>query len=300
MVKIDQHFDFTGSEPVMAEVYRFATTTTGDDISTEVQKRARLLFLDLIGVLAAGSQTELSRIICSYAADHHGAGGAAATIPFDGRRVSPSGAALAAGMTLDAIDAHDGHRLVKGHVGCAVLAALLACAEDLRVTDGRELLTSLVIGYQLGTRAGRALHEAPETGDEYHTSGVWSALAGVSAAYLARAGFTGAPVVSIERSHLQHYWNDLGRNWETLQQYVKPQPVCPWTQPATTAAEHLLRDHKIDTADITRIEIDTFEEATKLSQTMPTNTEEAQYNVPFPLATLLVRSQVGATEVTHT
>jgi 2-methylcitrate dehydratase PrpD len=126
----------------------------------------------------------------------------------------------------------------------------------------------------------------------------WGALAGVSAAYLARAGFTGAPVVSIERVHLQRYWLDLGTNWETMQQYVKPQPVCRWTQPASTAAADLMRVHELDSTRIVSIDIDTFEEATQLSHALPTNTEQAQYNLPFPVATVLVRGQVGAVEVT--
>jgi 2-methylcitrate dehydratase PrpD len=350
MPEIDQSFDFAGSEPVIDAVYRFATELAWSDVPPTVQDRARLLLLDLIGVLGAGMGTDLSDIIRSHVVDHFGAGGAAATLPFDGRVVSPAGAALATGMSLDAIDAHDGHRLVKGHVGCAVLPALLAYSDDVGLVDGEEFMTALVIGYEIGTRAGRALHEAPETMGEYHTSGAWSALAcaavgarlmglgaeqfahavaiaeyhgprsqmmkvvanptmlkdgsgwgalaGVSAAYLARAGFTGAPVVSIERVHLQRYWLDLGTNWETMQQYVKPQPVCRWTQPASTAAADLMRVHELDSTRIVSIDIDTFEEATQLSHALPTNTEQAQYNLPFPVATVLVRGQVGAVEVT--
>jgi hypothetical protein len=104
--------------------------------------------------------------------------------------------------------------------------------------------------------------------------------------------------VSIERVHLQRYWLDLGTNWETMQQYVKPQPVCRWTQPASTAAADLMRVHELDSTRIVSIDIDTFEEATQLSHALPTNTEQAQYNLPFPVATVLVRGQVGAVEVT--
>ena len=52
--------------------------------------------------------------------------GREARILFDGRRASLAGAAFAGAATIDALDAHDGHVLTKGHAGVAVLPALLA------------------------------------------------------------------------------------------------------------------------------------------------------------------------------
>ncbi len=46
----------------------------------------------------------------------------------DGREVSPPGAALANGMTIDSLDIHDGHPLTKGHAGAAIVPALFASA----------------------------------------------------------------------------------------------------------------------------------------------------------------------------
>ncbi len=48
--------------------------------------------------------------------------------------------------------------------------------------DGQEFLTRVVIGYELGSRLGQALHA---TAKDYHTSGAWCALA--NAALGARA-----------------------------------------------------------------------------------------------------------------
>jgi len=75
----------------------------------------------------------------------------------DGRKVSVAGAALANGMTIDALDAHDGHKLAKGHIGCGVIPAALALAEAEGRLDAHTFLTSVVIGYEIGTRAGIAL-----------------------------------------------------------------------------------------------------------------------------------------------
>jgi len=78
-------------------------------------------------------------------------------------------------MTIDAIDAHDGHRITKGHSGCTVVPATFAFADAIGANqlDGRELLTLLTIGYEVVTRAGIALHS---TVPDYHTSGAWGAV----------------------------------------------------------------------------------------------------------------------------
>lgn len=54
----------------------------------------------------------------------------------------------------------------------------------------------------------------------------WGAFAGVSAAYLARDGFTGAPAVTLEAADQADLWSDLGSRWRIMEQYLKPWPVC--------------------------------------------------------------------------
>ena len=49
---------------------------------------------------------------------------------FDGREASLAGAAYAAATQTDNLDAHDGYNPVKGHIGVAVIPALLALAEQ--------------------------------------------------------------------------------------------------------------------------------------------------------------------------
>ena len=86
--------------------------------------------------------------------------------------------------------------------------------------------------------------------------------------------------------------------FEILNQYIKPHPVCRWTQNPIEAVSKLLADRSIDSRDIVAIVVETFEEATLLSQEIPRDTEQAQYNVPFHLAVMLARGKVGAFEVT--
>ena len=144
-----------------------------EDLPLDIVAQARRCVLDLIGVAAAATGTELSRIARNYAVTQMGTAGRGARLIFDGRRVSPTGAAYAGAATVDALDAHDGHRLTKGHAGVALLPALLAFFDHTDAADGREFLAALVMGYEIATRAGIALHA---TVSDYHTSGAWNAL----------------------------------------------------------------------------------------------------------------------------
>ncbi|MBT5294617.1 MAG: MmgE/PrpD family protein, partial [Octadecabacter sp.] len=129
-----------------------------DTIPEEMLGLGRKWLLDLLGVAAGATGTAMSHLIRNHAAEHFAPNQRKAAILFDGRLVSPGGAALAGGMTIDALDAHDGHKLTKSHVGCGVLPALLAFTQAEKLTDDRAFLASLVVGYEIGTRAGIALH----------------------------------------------------------------------------------------------------------------------------------------------
>jgi len=96
-----------------------------------------------------------------------------------GERVSAAGAALANGFCGNALDIDDGYRNVKGHPGACALPPVLAAAELADGCSGREFLTTLVIAYELGIRAGVIRHA---TYAAYHASGSWGAIAGAAAA----------------------------------------------------------------------------------------------------------------------
>lgn len=141
----------------------------------DVLTQARRCLLDLVGTAAGGLTTDTSRLIRSHAARFFAAGdNTGARMMFDGRRVSPPGAALAGGLTIDSLDCHDGHVLTKGHVGVAVLPALLALADMGCAADDRAFWTAFVLGYEIATRAGIALHASA---CDYHSSGAWNSLA---------------------------------------------------------------------------------------------------------------------------
>ncbi|MBX2883080.1 MAG: MmgE/PrpD family protein [Granulosicoccus sp.] len=156
------------------QVLDFIHQLSFDQAPENVQGAVRLALLDLLGVAASGTGTRLSRIIREHAVNCFGSSGQTSRILFDGRRCSAPGAALAGGMLIDSIDAHDGHKLTKGHIGCGVLPAALAYCDQDPETSEQELLAQLLLGYEFGCRAGISLHA---TACDYHTSGAWIALA---------------------------------------------------------------------------------------------------------------------------
>ncbi len=125
----------------------------------------------------------------------------------------------------------------------------------------------------------------------------WGAFSGVAAAYLARAGFTGAPAVTIEAPELAALWAELGTRWRITEQYFKPAPVCRWAQPAMRAAAELMAEHGIAAAEVRTLTIETFAAAVRLGLNSPKTTEEAQYALGFPVAALLVAGRLGPAEI---
>lgn len=135
---------------------------------------AALLLLDTLGIAIAAAPMEAGVIARNTACALYGAGEGAqsARLLLDGRRVSPAGAAYAIATQTDNLDAHDGYNPVKGHIGCAVVPALLAFAEA-QALSGPQALAAMIAGYEIAGRAGKALHG---TVCDYHTSGAWNAL----------------------------------------------------------------------------------------------------------------------------
>ncbi len=166
------------SQKRFTNVAAFVRDLSFTDLPADVVVQAKRCLLDLIGVAAAGSRTPVAAMVNAYASTQLAGRDRDARILFDARRAGLAGAAFAGATTIDAFDAHDGHVLTKGHAGVAVLPALLAyfdggIGQRSRV-DGREFLTCIVMGYEIATRAGIALHA---TVSDFHCSGAWNVLA---------------------------------------------------------------------------------------------------------------------------
>jgi 2-methylcitrate dehydratase PrpD len=130
-----------------------------------------------------------------------------------------------------------------------------------------------------------------------HDGTGFGAPVGLYALLIAEDGFTGAPAATLEFDDAATYWDDLGRNWLTCQQYVKPYPICRWAHAPIDAALLLRAQHSIAPQDIVSIEIYTFKFSAELSAEVPETSPKAQYSLAWPVACAFARGVVGVDEV---
>ncbi|SLN44368.1 MmgE/PrpD family protein [Falsiruegeria litorea R37] len=126
----------------------------------------------------------------------------------------------------------------------------------------------------------------------------WGAPSGVTAAYLATMGFTGAPALTCEGDDAAAFWSDLGDRWQLVEDtHYKPYPCCRWAHPALDAAAELMSAHNLIHNQVAEVEIRTFHNATRLAGHEPATPDEFAYSIAFPVATQIVRGQVGVPEL---
>ena len=176
-------------------------------------------------------------------------------------------------------------------IGCAAVAGRLLSFDEARIVQ------ALGIAEYFGPR-GQMLRTCDTPSMVKDGSG-WGAHVGITAAWLAREGFTGAPAVTVEGADTKPYWTDLGTRWRIREQYFKAYPVCRWAQPAVEAAVAVQREHGFFAEDIAHISIESFREAIALGSqcSIPNTTEDAQYSLRYPVAAALVFGRLGAEEI---
>jgi 2-methylcitrate dehydratase PrpD len=119
----------------------------------------------------------------------------------------------------------------------------------------------------------------------------WGALVGVSSAFLAASGFT-----STTGQFADLELTDWDRRRVVEELYVKPFPCCRWAQSAVVAAKTITETTEFDPAKVISIEIRTFDAAAALATAPPTDTEQAQYSLVWPVACQLGLGRYGVPE----
>ena len=130
-----------------------------------------------------------------------------------------------------------------------------------------------------------------------HDGSGFGAPVGIYATLVAEDGFEGAPAALLEFEDSKFAWDDLGEMWLTQEQYIKPWPICRWSHGAIEAALGLRTKHKIQSNQITNVDIHTFAEAAELNMSVPDTSSKAQYSLAWPVAAMLARGKIGVEEV---
>ena len=177
-----------------SDVGAFTFDLTPSEIPDDVLRMARLLLLDTMGICIAATPMEAGVLArdTSYRLYNAADSQDRSSMMFDGRQASIAGVAFAAATQIDNLDGHDGYNPTKGHIGVAVVPSLVALGEHMPDLSGIDALAALVVGYEVGGRAGIALHA---TVSDYHTSGAWNGLGVVALA---------ARLRGLSRAHYRH------------------------------------------------------------------------------------------------
>jgi len=123
------------------------------------------------------------------------------------------------------------------------------------------------------------------------------AFNGIASAKLAKRGFTGADSI-LEKDKYEDWLSDLGTRYVLEDGVVwKEYASCAWTHPALDAVQKLAEDYDIAPTKIKSIEVSTHEKACQLGTELPRTTEEAQFNLAWPVAALLVDGEVGPAQI---
>jgi 2-methylcitrate dehydratase PrpD len=124
----------------------------------------------------------------------------------------------------------------------------------------------------------------------------WGCMVGVLSACMAREGFTGVRPLFDDTPDPARVSN-LGETWEILNLYFKPYAACRWGQPAVSGVLSIMKNHSLDPDQIDKIHVKTFSAAVRLPNHPPKTTEDAQYNLAFPIAAAILDGEVGPAQV---
>jgi 2-methylcitrate dehydratase PrpD len=123
----------------------------------------------------------------------------------------------------------------------------------------------------------------------------WGAMTGVVSAGLASQGFTGIP--SILGFETYRDWvRGIGDNYimvEGVGWKERGYACCGWAHAAAKGARSLVDAYDIALEDVATIRVDGFHETVRLGVELPTTTEEAQFNVAWPVAAMLLDGEIG-------
>ncbi len=132
---------------------QFVAQTHWDDIPAPVREHARLVLLDTVGVILAGSVRPEVAALRGRMASTAGPG---ATVYAPGAPTHDlRSAALLNGIAGRAIELCEGLRLASGQAAMQILPGILAVGEHA-CASGRDVLAALVLGYEAAARIGMA------------------------------------------------------------------------------------------------------------------------------------------------
>jgi len=314
----------------MDNMVDFVQKINFSDLPEDVIKKAKLHFLDAIGVGVAAAQEDFSREIVYAVRELDGK--AKSSIFYFGDKVSVPNAAFANGAMVHGLDFDDTMMCGEGaaiHPSSCVIPTVLAVGEAEGI-DGRTLITAAVVGWETmgrialrcstnemknalgicGSQAAGLLETLNDGSWTKRLHSGWASHSGIIAAIVAQKGFTGPHRIfegqwGLYNSHLGIGNYDLerlekgwGSSWETLRLCIKPYPCCNTLHAFIDCAKYLKRKYNLNPKEIIEIECRVTEDTKSLvcepinEKKNPSTTYSAKLSLPFAVAVGFLEEEV--------
>ena len=124
----------------------------------------------------------------------------------------------------------------------------------------------------------------------------FGSLTGCMAVLETLCGSTGKTHL-LENPDFQYLTEDLGQRYYIKELYFKPYTCCRWAHQPIRACIDMKKRYGFEHTDIEAVTVHTFDSASKLSKVKPKDTDEAQYNIAYPVATAIVNGDVGFNQI---
>jgi len=124
----------------------------------------------------------------------------------------------------------------------------------------------------------------------------FGSMVGATAVLEALYGSTGRGNL-LETPEFKYLADSLGQKYEILNLYFKPYTSCRWAHQPIRACIDLLNDNNVNYKEIEAVKVYTFVYAAALSKIIPETTDEAQYNIAYPMASAIVHRDFGYSQV---
>lgn len=184
------------------------------------------------------------------------------------------------------------------------------------------LAAAVTVGHLLRLDAAQMLHALGSAGTQ--SAGLWeflrdaadskqlhtahAAAAGITAAYLAQDGFTGAQRILEGAQGLaagmssdadpSRLLDGLGQRWALAETSFKYHASCRHTHPAADALQHVMREHGLRAADLAAVETLVHQGAIDVlgPVTAPATVHQSKFSMGTVLALIALRGHAGLTE----
>ena len=163
------------SSDYLDQLSEFVVSTRLEDLDDSTVEAAKLVVLDTIGAVLAGSRLDENAKFAQLATEMSGQG--MSSLIGHAGKVQPAFAALVNGTAGVALEMDEGNRLGGGHASIHVTPSALAVAEA-RDLDGKAFLESVIVGYEVTSRIGGAT--LPKL--QVHSHGTWGTIGAAAVA----------------------------------------------------------------------------------------------------------------------